>query len=125
VPSTETLPTSLAPDEVLLRVHAVSLNYRDIAMLKKDEYPAPYQPDGIPISDCGAEVVAVGEDVKKFKVGDKAGPNVSQVLLTGEEKDCGFEEFVGGDIQGVLSEYSVWKEKGLARLPDHLSWEEV
>ncbi|KAF2650705.1 NAD(P)-binding protein [Lophiostoma macrostomum CBS 122681] len=124
-PSTETLPTTLAPDDVLIRVHAVSLNFRDIAMLVEGQYPAPYEPGGIPTSDCGAEVVAIGEGVKRFKVGDKVGPNIAQTFLTGEELDEPVHDMVGGDAPGVLSEYGVWKEKGLAKLPEHLSWEEA
>lgn len=63
----EKLPTTLAKNEVLIRIKAVSLNFRDVAMLS-GRYPIESRPDGVPCSDAAAEVVRIGEDVKKFKV---------------------------------------------------------
>ena len=48
--------------EVLVRVHAVSLNFRDIAMLR-DRYPLPHRKGLIPTSDGAGEVVEVGAGV--------------------------------------------------------------
>ncbi|MGZ6050306.1 MAG: alcohol dehydrogenase catalytic domain-containing protein, partial [Phenylobacterium sp.] len=56
--------------EVLVRVRAVSLNYRDLAMLR-GRYPRPCYPGLIPTSDGAGEVVAVGEGVRAFKAGDR------------------------------------------------------
>ena len=56
--------------EVLVRVHAVSLNFRDLAMLR-GRYPRKCVPGLIPISDAAGEVVAVGEGVSAFKPGDR------------------------------------------------------
>lgn len=54
--------------ELLLRVRAVSLNYRDIAMVL-GRYPVPANPGHIPTSDAAAEVIEVGEGVVGFKPG--------------------------------------------------------
>lgn len=59
--------------EVLLRVHAVSLNYRDMAVML-GTYPDAARPGLIPASDAAAEVVAVGEGVEIFKPGDQRIP---------------------------------------------------
>ena len=63
--TTESLPSAeeLGPDDVLIKVHAVSLNFRDVAMLN-GRYPVEVEDRGIPCSDCAGEVVAVGTSVQ-------------------------------------------------------------
>ena len=56
--------------EVLVRVHAVSLNSRDLAMLL-GRYPRKCVPGLIPLSDAAGEIVAVGEGVTAFQAGDR------------------------------------------------------
>jgi NADPH:quinone reductase-like Zn-dependent oxidoreductase len=124
MPATETLPDTLGLHDVIIRIHAVSLNYRDIAMLREGAYPAPVEAGGICASDCAAEVVSMGAEASKFKVGDRVAPTIDVGNLTGEERDA--EAVVlGGNIPGVLREYAVFDENVLVKLPDHLSWEEL
>lgn len=122
--TTETLPESLGTQQVLIRIRAVSLNYRDVAMLHEGRYPVPVDDGGIVASDCAAEVVAVGAEVKEFAIGDRVSPTINLASLTGEEKD---EEPIslGGNGPGVLREYAIFEEKHLVKVPQHLSWEEV
>jgi len=122
--TTETLPDALAPNDVLVRIHAVSLNYRDVAMLREGKYPIPVEERGIEGSDCAAEVVAVGALVRKFSLGDHVAPTINSALLTGDERDA-VPKALGGDIPGTIREYAVYHEEHLVRLPEHLSWEEV
>lgn len=122
--TTEKVPQSLGPRDVLIRIRAVSLNFRDVAMLHEGRYPAPVEPEGIPGSDCAAEVVAVGEQVKKFAVGDRVAPTFNVAHLEDNDEDVGMAG-LGGDVAGVLREYAVFEEKLLVKLPAHLSWEEV
>ncbi|KAL4791063.1 alcohol dehydrogenase [Aspergillus venezuelensis] len=117
---TETLP-ALGPDDVAIRIHAVSLNYRDIAMLD-NKYPIPVLNRGIPTSDCAAEVVGLGSDVKSFKIGDHVTPIWDLTNLTGTEEEPA--KALGGDVDGVLREYAVFDQEVLVKLPEHLSWEE-
>ncbi|KAF2272011.1 NAD(P)-binding protein [Westerdykella ornata] len=124
VPSTEPLPQSLDPHSLLLRIHAVSLNYRDIAMLQENGYPVPVLAGGIPASDCAAEVVAVGEKVSKFQVGDRVAPTFDLACLTGEERGLEMRA-LGGEVEGVLREWVVLEEEVLVRLPGGVSWEEA
>jgi NADPH:quinone reductase-like Zn-dependent oxidoreductase len=56
--------------ELLLRVHAVSLNFRDLAVVL-GRYPQAARPGLVPASDAAAEVVAVGEGVEVFRSGDR------------------------------------------------------
>lgn len=122
-PTTEPLPHSLAPHAVLLRIHAISLNYRDIAMLAAP-FPMPVAPNGIPTSDCAAEVVAVGDAVTRVRVGERVAPNVDVAHVTGEERDEGGRA-LGGEVEGVLGEFAVVGEEVLVRVPAHLAWEEA
>jgi NADPH:quinone reductase-like Zn-dependent oxidoreductase len=120
--SEETLLRALDPTDVVIKVHAVSLNYRDVAMLI-GTYPVPYKQQGIPASDCAAEVVATGSEVKNFKVGDSVAPIIGVGKY--EEFDDGFSEALGADTEGVLREYAVFDQKHLVHLPGNMSWEEV
>jgi NADPH:quinone reductase-like Zn-dependent oxidoreductase len=85
--STETLPNELGAHEVLVRIHAVGLNYRDMAMLKDGKYPIPVEEGGVSASDCAAEVVAVGSEVQSFIIGDHVAPTIDSNNLTGNERN--------------------------------------
>lgn len=124
VSSTEELPGTLNSNDVLVRIRAVSLNYRDIAMLEEGKYPEGVESGGVAASDCAADVVSVGSAVTKFKIGDHVAPTIDLMNLTGDERQM--EQLtLGGKGPGVLREYAIFKDKSLAHLPLHLSWEEV
>ncbi|KAH7067381.1 chaperonin 10-like protein [Paraphoma chrysanthemicola] len=122
--STEQLPEKLGPNDVLIRIHAASLNYRDHAMLKEGKYPVDVEIGGVVGSDCAAQVVAVGENAARFSVGDHVAPTVDLLSLTGHERQ--FESVaLGGNGPGTLQEYAVFDENVLVKLPSRLSWEEA
>lgn len=120
--SQETLPPELGPTEVVIKIRAVSLNYRDVAMLI-GTYPVPYKERGIPASDCAAEVFATGSEVENLKVGDAVAPITGVGIY--EEFDDAFSEALGADTEGVLREYAAFDQKHLVHLPKNMSWEEV
>ncbi|KAF2684727.1 NAD(P)-binding protein [Lentithecium fluviatile CBS 122367] len=122
--STEVLPGFLDPHDVVIRIHAVALNYRDVAMLHEGCYPVPVEDGGVSASDCAAEVVAIGAEVKDFVVGDRVAPTVDLARLTGEDRDQ-VSIATGGDGPGLLREYAMFEDKLLVKLPKHLSWEEA
>ncbi|KAF8890754.1 alcohol dehydrogenase superfamily protein [Infundibulicybe gibba] len=99
--------------EVLVKVHAVSLQFRDLAIAYK-RYPVVPPKDLVPCSDMAGEVVAVGEDVKKWKKGDRGeySPEIQQSSL-------------GGESHGVLTEYKILPAHALVQIPAHLSYEEA
>jgi NADPH:quinone reductase-like Zn-dependent oxidoreductase len=124
VQSSETLPETLGPHDVVIRIKAVSLNYRDIAMLREGAYPALIDAGGISASDAAGEVVALGPEAVKFEIGDRVAPTIGQPAPPGKEHDID-STTLGGDGPGVLTEYAVFNEDYLVKLPSHLSWKEV
>ncbi len=110
--------------EVLVKVHAVSLNYRDLMIVLGKYNPRMHLPR-IPCSDGAGEVVAVGEDVTRVAVGDRVAGIFMQNWLDGEADAKKIRGALGGDIDGMLAEYVVLREDGVVRVPDHLSMEEA
>lgn len=115
----ETLPSQLKPKEVIIKIRAVALNYREIAMLI-GTYPIDLQDKGVPCSDAAAEVIAIGAAVTRFVVGDRVCP----ITTLGDTDDLA-SHGVGSSCPGVLREYAVFEERHLVPIPAHLSWEEV
>ena len=110
--------------EVLIKIHAVSLNYRDLMMVKGSYNPKLKLPR-IPCSDGAGEVAAVGEGVTMWKPGDRVCGIFMQNWLDGPPTPAKLKGALGGDIDGMLAEYVLLKETGLVRIPEHLSFEEA
>ncbi|KAF5719412.1 hypothetical protein FGLOB1_1193 [Fusarium globosum] len=120
--STENGPGELRPNDVLIKIHAVSLNFRDVAMLN-GRYPMEVEERGIPCSDAAAEVVAIGSAVRDFSTGDHVSFIFDLNNLTGSEDESHCS--LGGDTAGVLREYAIYQDKHLVALPKYLPWEEA
>jgi NADPH:quinone reductase-like Zn-dependent oxidoreductase len=112
------------PGEVLVKVHAVSLNYRDLMMVKGVYNPKMKLPR-IPCSDGAGEVESVGEGVTQWKQGDRVCGIFMQNWIEGSPNPEKIKGALGGDIDGMLAEYVVLKETGLVRIPEHLGFEEA
>ena len=112
------------PGEVLVRAHAISLNYRDLLMVKGLYNPKLKLPR-IPCSDGAGEVAAVGEGVTRWKTGDRVAGIFMQNWLDGPLTPAKAKGALGGDIDGMLAEYVVLRDTGLVRLPEHLSFAEA
>jgi len=108
--------------QILVRVHAASLNYRDTAVVS-GIYPKQTLPV-IPLSDGAGEVVAVGEGVTQVKVGDRIAGIFFQDWLSGRLTRQKIRSALGGAIDGMLAEYVVLNQEGVVLLPEHLSYEE-
>ena len=115
---------SPGPGQVVLRVVANSLNYRDL-MVVLGKYRAPVRPGLIPLSDGAGEVVAVGAGVTRVKPGDKAAAIFHQGWIGGPVNADVLRHNLGGSIDGMLAEYVVLSEQGLVKLPSFLSYEEA
>jgi NADPH:quinone reductase-like Zn-dependent oxidoreductase len=112
------------PHEVLLRVHAVSLNYREVSILKWGRYPLPVKPDVVGMCDGAGEVVALGAGVTRVKAGDRAIASIFPRWMDGPfslERSAQ----LGGTLDGMLTEYAVLHEDALVAIPGHLSFEEA
>src|SRR5579859_1968415 len=111
------------PGEVLVRIHAVSLNYRDLMMIKGAYNPKLRLPR-IPCSDGAGETAAIGDGVTQWNPGDRVCGTFFQNWFEGPPTTSNIKGALGGDIDGTLAEYILLKETGLVRIPQHLSFEE-
>lgn len=110
--------------EVLVRVHAVSLNFRDLAMLR-GRYPRPCLPGLIPTSDGAGEVVAVGEGVRAFKPGDRVMGAFHPRWFGGEMPSTIQADSYGAESDGWLTELKALSQEAVVKIPDSLSYEEA
>jgi len=110
--------------QALVRIHAVSLNYRDLLVVLGKYNPRLGLPR-IPCSDGAGEVVAAGEGVNRVKIGQRVAGIFMQNWIDGPPNAAKQRGALGGDIDGMLAEYIVLDEKGLVEVPEHLSWEEA
>lgn len=112
------------PGEVCIKLRAVSLNSRDLGVI--DGF---YNPDLkaplIPLSDGVGEVTALGEGTTRFKIGDRVSGIFTQSWISGEATRENWVTTLGSPLNGMLAEYAVLPEKGLVRVPDHLTDEEA
>jgi NADPH:quinone reductase-like Zn-dependent oxidoreductase len=114
-----------ARGQVLVRMRAASLNYRDL-MVATGRYGrgGSVPADLVPLSDGAGEVVEAGPDVTRVKVGDRVAGIFMQGWLAGQPDAAYAASSLGGAIDGVLAEYRVFDQDGLVQLPEHLSFEE-
>jgi len=110
--------------EVLIRVHATSLNRRDI-YVKAAKYPGKMKPDLVPLSDGAGEIVAVGPKATRFRNGDRVASIFFPLWLDGRAKPEYMGSLGGGGIDGMLSQYVTIGEQSLVAIPKHLSYEEA
>ncbi|KAF9496335.1 NAD-P-binding protein [Pleurotus eryngii] len=114
--------------EALIKVHAVSLQYRDLIMAK-GLYPLGKRHRFLHFvdqcSDLAGEIVAVGEDVTAFKAGDRVCSNFSIKHLDGDPSPETMATSLGGTIHGVLTQYITLPAEALVSIPEHLSYEEA
>src|SRR5262245_26081743 len=76
-------PPSPGPHQILVRVRAASLNFREIAIISRGRYPLPIKPEVIPVSDGAGEVVAIGDGVTRVAVGDRIAGSIFPYWLDG------------------------------------------
>lgn len=110
------LPASLGPHDCLVAIRAVSLNYRDIAMVT-GVYPQPTKKTVVPCSDGAGTVLKVGNQVTSLQVGDQVCPCFFQDFEDGVPTKEQKKSSLGGLNDGVLRKYAVFPERGLVKLP--------
>lgn len=104
--------------EVLVRLKATSLNYRDLMMVRGQYNPRQPLPL-IPCSDGVGEVIAVGEGVR-LKVGARVATLFSQEWASGEPRDV-TQSTLGGPLDGTLTTHITLREEGLVPVPSYLT----
>ena len=111
------------PGEVLVRVRASSLSFREL-MILRGWYPLPVKPDVIPVSDGAGEVVAIGPEVNRVEVGDRVSASIFPRWIAGRWMPE-LTAQLGGSLDGMLTEYAVLPQTALVHIPAHLSYEEA
>jgi NADPH:quinone reductase-like Zn-dependent oxidoreductase len=110
--------------QVLVRMHAASLNYRDLVVLR-GQYDRTPEPGRVPLSDGTGEVVSVGSEVTRFKPSDRVAGCFFQGWVSGRFRPELHKTALGGSIDGVLAELVVFAEEGLVPVPSHLTFTEA
>ena len=109
--------------QVLVKVMACSLNFRDLGIVR-GTYRMPVRDNIVPLSDGAGEVVEVGAGVTRVKTGDKVAGCFFQRWPGGEPPPDVQSGALGGGTDGMLAEYVVLEEEGVVKVPAHLSPEE-
>jgi NADPH:quinone reductase-like Zn-dependent oxidoreductase len=110
---------AVGPGEVLIRIRAAALNYRDLE-IAAGRYAMPVPLPRIPLSDAVGEVVELGSGVTSFVKGDKVNLTFFPDWIDGEFRGEYFARQRGSSLHGVLAEYVVARESELVRAPAHL-----
>lgn len=128
--------------DVLVKIHAVSLNARDHQILNvlvslalytinsklmnsQNTYMWGYKPGVIPTSDCAGSVLAIGGAVSRVKVGSRVAATFHRKWLKGELTSLAEASQVGAHSDGVLRQYAVFSEDELVVIPSHLNFIEA
>jgi NADPH:quinone reductase-like Zn-dependent oxidoreductase len=114
-----------AVGQVLVRIRACSLNHRDLNIISGTYTSLSIKSGAIPLSDGAGEVIAVGQGVTRWKIGDRVAPIFVQRWLGGDLLPEYMPSALGGPSDGVLAEKVVLSEEGLVRIPSHLSFEQA
>lgn len=109
--------------QCLVRIEAVSLNYRDIAMAS-GRYPLPLTNSFVPGSDGAGQIITKGPQVTEFQVGDRVCMTFMQDHLDGIITPKIRQSTLGSQRDGVLQQYGIFEESGLVSLPKSLSFAE-
>jgi NADPH:quinone reductase-like Zn-dependent oxidoreductase len=117
-------PERLAPGLVRIAVKAVSLNYRDVLVVR-GTYDQGLSVPLIPCSDAAGVVVEVGADVPDLKAGDRVCTHMVPDWQDGPLEPSMRSTTLGGPAQGVLCEERVLSASALLRIPETLSFEEA
>lgn len=112
------------PGQVLVRIRAVSLNYRDLLVVKGVWRPSSPR---IPVSDGVGEVVAAGKGVTRIRTGDRVAGIFLPGWIDGEvtPEKLQVPSLGGVGLDGTLAEYVSFDEEAVVRVPEHLSDEEA
>lgn len=109
--------------ELLVRIRAASLNYRDLAVMRHDygSFPRPL----VPLSDGAGEVVAVGPGATRFAVGDRVVLGYIPDWLAGPPSEAATRRRLGGPLDGTATELLAISEDAAVAIPAHLSFAEA
>jgi NADPH:quinone reductase-like Zn-dependent oxidoreductase len=114
----------LGPLEIRVQVGAASLNHRDLLVVAGKFSDSPKLPLVL-LSDCAGEVVEIGHEVTRFKIGDRVVPTTLPAWVGGSFVPGVIASALGGGVDGVLSRYFEGDQSGFVSIPEGLSLEEA
>ena len=106
--------------QVLVRLKAATLNYRDL-LIVKGGYGSRQKFPLVPLSDGAGLIEALGSGVRNFAVGDRVIGSFFESWIDGEPSDAKMRAALGGAVDGVLAEYRLFPAQALVKTPEHLS----
>jgi NADPH:quinone reductase-like Zn-dependent oxidoreductase len=117
------------PGEVLVKISAVSLNFRDVEVCMGDydhHDSLPLPPKVVPCSDFVGTIVAFGPQDEtngesSFREGDRVMAIFNLTHLTGQITDEHLPSGLGLPLPGVLREYATFPLYSLVKAPGNLS----
>ncbi len=110
--------------QVLIRLRAASLNFRDL-MVSKGIYNPRLKLPIIPMSDGAGEVVSTGAGVSRLKAGDRVVGCFAPAWQDGPMTEANARSALGAEADGVMAEEVVYPEDALLSIPSHLGFEEA
>ena len=111
------------PTQILARMRAASLNYRDQLIVTGGYFGGKTQRELVPLSDGAGEVAAAGSDVTRYKVGDRIVSTFFQNWVDGPPAPEA-RPAIGAPMDGVLAEYVLFDQRDAVAMPSNLSFEE-
>ena len=115
-PNPEPLPT-----QILVRIQAASLNYRDLLIARGHYMGGAVSANTTPLSDGAGEVIAVGSNVTRFRVGERVAGTFFRGWIDGRPPRGPLIALGAPPADGVLSEFAVFDEQNAVKVPAHLS----
>lgn len=109
------------PGQVLLRMRASSINYRDPIVPERGYGSQSGDLPLIPVSDGVGDVIEVGAGVTRVKVGDRACPAYFQTWISGEPNTNRLTQSLGGPLDGTMAELMCLSEEGVVKIPEYLT----
>src|SRR5277367_2934856 len=108
--------------QILVRIQAASLNYRDLLIPRGHYMGGTVAANTVPLSDGAGEVVAVGAAVTRFRVGDRVAGTFFRGWIDGRPPRGPLISLGAPPADGVLAELAVFDEQDAVPIPSHLSW---
>jgi NADPH:quinone reductase-like Zn-dependent oxidoreductase len=121
---TDTAIRAPGPHDVVVKIHAASLNYRDL-MFARGDYLGLGDTPLVPLADGAGEVIEVGAQVTRFRPGDRVINTYFPHWIDGAPAPWKVSESAGAQVDGVLAERFVAGEQAFVAIPEHLSYEEA
>lgn len=114
------------PGEVLIKLHACSLNFRDLLLMMTPGVPEMAKANPfIPTSDGAGEIVEAGPGVTRVAVGDRVMGSFHPDWIYGSVAQVDYAKALGGGADGMLAEYRVLSQDAVVAVPEYLNYEEA